>query len=100
MTKTTATISMSKEHLDCDEMLLYLYRSGLYNVDITKNKTITKHGSLENGCRLITTTTSKKEIKTIWNKLKGQYNLGCCNLKLEGKFDGCINHYLKEYTCG
>ena len=101
MTKITATISISKENLDCDDVLMYLFHSRVLSWgDITKNTTITKKGRIETGCRLITTTTSKKEINHIWTKLKKQYDLGCCNIKVEGKFDGCINHFLKEYTCG
>lgn len=97
--KTTATISISSKDLNCEDVLKALSYCGLKNYDVTKNRTM--NGTLiENGCRITTTITKKEDIQRIWQTLKPTFQLGCCNIKLEGKFDGCINHYLKKYTCG
>ena len=97
--KSTATISISSKDLDCDDVFKTLTLCGLKTFDVGKNKTY-NNGVIENGCRIVTTVRSKEEIQRIWHTLKPKLKLGCCNLKIEGKFDGCINHYLKEYTCG
>jgi len=99
---TTATISISNKNLSCSDVVHHLYRLGIF-ASVTENVSIVKDGdgcSIEHGCRIVTTVQEKQDVRNIWNGLKKDFQLGCSNVKIDGGFNGCINHYLKEYECG
>jgi len=58
--------------------------------------TISTHPKIEYGCKITQTSTSKQEIKYIWDKLKEKYNFNCSHIEVIDKYNGCILDYLSH----
>ena len=55
--------------------------------------------TLEYGCRLTQSTSTKDEIQNIWTILQEKYNFKCAHLKVGNIYDGCVLNYLRPSLC-
>jgi hypothetical protein len=89
----------SKTQKDCNNIINNLNKVGI-NARIIETKSCLDK-NVENGC-LITCDSEysdKKKLKSLWNIINQNNDYGCCHLKIEGLFDGCIFNYIKPDCC-
>ena len=101
--KNNSILSISSEKIkDCSEVLNFLYQSGI-TCSITENTSVVKSNDnyvIEKGCRIIFNSHRPDVLnKKLWNSLQTKFGLNCAHLKVEGKFKGCINDYLRKSSC-
>ena len=96
-------ISISQKDLSCEDIVKFLYKMKV-PISLTENKTIIcdkKSCWYENGCHIILTdqSTTKNDVKNIWEKLDGRFGLDCAHIEVDNVFKGCIYNYLVESKC-
>jgi len=101
--RMSSTLSVSKEaNLDCVKMATLLAKHNIYT-SISPNISTLPHPvkgiTLEYGCRLRQSTSTKDEIQNIWTILQEKYNFKCAHLKVGNIYDGCVLDYLRPSLC-
>lgn len=98
---STATLSLSSKSLDCFQLAKLFYNSGI-RCDITPNITI-GIDSIEKGCRIVSTVSSKDDIKKMWTLVKNsdtyKTDICCGHLNVEGIYSGCVLNFSFEDKC-
>ena len=97
----TVQFSLSRKNLNCKDIIKTLINCNI-NSSVTENITTvcnSKKCWIEQGCRIITSDLSKKQIKNLWDTLKIRHKLKCCHLKIESDYQDCVNNFIRESEC-
>jgi len=55
---------------------------------------------IEKGCSILLPGLNKKLINTkVWQPLKEEYGLHCAHLKVNDRYNGCVNDYIRKSDC-
>ena len=88
----TATISVSRSELRCDDVVRTLQTLGIA-CDVSANTTLVPDGDSvrrESGCRIVIGQVSNKwEVERVWQTLRKEYKLNCAHGKIHGEASGC-----------
>ena len=100
--KNTVELSISKRNLNCEDVINKLHKLKIL-ASVTSNKSVVKNKKneylIENGCRIKLSEMKeldKNNFNKIWKELKNEFDLNCCNLKINNTFDACIYKYIKK----
>ena len=88
--KMPAWLSISGGNLDerCEYVMHALAKTGIGG-DVTPNRSITKSGVEENGCRVFVLG-SDADVKRLWTTLKEKQDLQCAHISIANYQNGCI----------
>ena len=102
----SVTLSVSHKNMNCDTLVKYLTKTGIM-ASVTNNKSIicenisnTSHKRcfVENGCRILFNSVSKKEMDNYWHDIKYKRR-NIAHIDVPNIFSGCIYDYLQETKC-
>lgn len=96
--KSSLVLSVSAPNMDCHYIAKKLAQIGVYG-DISTNTTFQGNENFENGCRLTSTVSSKKEIRKIWEVIKSSSTGVKCGHLTVGQFEGCTQNYPWTDNC-
>jgi len=98
----TATLSVSKQHLHCNDVVETLARMGVA-CSVTENTSLVKcNGTVvpETGCRIVVgDIQSKDELKDMWVVLQRAHQFTCAHASLSGDVSGCVFDVLGSSRC-
>ena len=90
----TATISVSRQNLNCENVVKTLADMGVA-CSVTSNTSLVKHrkGSVvrENGCRIVIGgVRQKSDLEEVWKKLQSDHGFTCAHATVQGAHSGCV----------
>jgi hypothetical protein len=101
--KNTSILSISSDKLNNCNKVVEFFKKNKIMCSVSENISVISYKNefkIEKGCNIIFNSHKPTMINhNFWNSIKKEFNLTCAHLKVEGKYKGCINDYLRDSIC-